>query len=161
MSKQDLKTAAKKLFDVHPNIEKLYLTSDGQGFTKEHHADDHSKKLVDKEVQPFTRASVLEKNDTSEDGETIKAVGEREALVAKYELLFGEKPAHNIGVTKLKNRIAEKEAEVKNAPVATDVLDTAAKVETNETADAEKASAEDKKEQTTASEADGPDQSKQ
>lgn len=37
---------------------------------------------------------------------------EKETLALRYEELYGAKPAHNIGVEKLKERIAEKEAEL-------------------------------------------------
>lgn len=55
----------------------------------------------------------IETDETDEDNQE----DERTVLVAKYEFLFNKKPAHNIGVEKLKTQIAEKEAELENIPV--------------------------------------------
>lgn len=45
------------------------------------------------------------------EGEATAGADEREALVKRYIELFDTKPAHNTGIAKLKERIAEKEAE--------------------------------------------------
>lgn len=100
----DLKQKAVEIFTIHTEIEKIYMTSDGQGFTEEHHATDHARILTDKKVSTFTREQAPE-----EPKEPVNQ--ERKALMQEYELLFGEKPVHNIGTDTLKAKIDTKKAE--------------------------------------------------
>lgn len=107
MSKEkNLTNIAAEIFENYPNINTIYLTVDGQGFTDEEKAKDHARYHKDKTVKPFTRKS--EEVPADNDPE------EREALMIKYEELFGQKAHHNIGTEKLKEKIDAKEAELKN-----------------------------------------------
>lgn len=107
MSKKNLKTVATEVFKNYPDLNQIYLTSDGQAFTDEEKAIDNARYHKDKEITPFTRPS---------DGVLGKDTGfsteDRALLMQEYEDLFGEKAAHNIGTAKLQEKIAGKKAEI-------------------------------------------------
>lgn len=110
--------AAIAIFAAHKNLEEIFITTDGQGFTEETKADDHARYFKDKSVKHFKRGfdeTFKDDEDETKASELQKADdGERAALVEKYEELFGKKPNHNTGVDKLKTQIAEKEDELNN-----------------------------------------------
>ncbi len=116
--KNKIAVAALAIFEAHKQIEEVYMTSDGQGFTDDHKANDHSRYLADKSVKSFKRGfeDSYKDEEASTDAKdaTLHKVdeGERAELAAKYEKLYGAKPNHNTGIEKLKAKIAEKEAEL-------------------------------------------------
>lgn len=61
-----LKKEADNLFGIHEELTKLYMTSDGQGFTNERYARDHAKNLRNKTVTGFSREIKAEKNEKTE-----------------------------------------------------------------------------------------------
>lgn len=103
---KDYQESAEAIFKAHANLEEIFVTSDGQGFTEKERAVNHSAILREKEVKFYHRNSLQTKK--------VKDVepSEKETLELRYEELYGSKPAHNIGIEKLKERIAEKEAEL-------------------------------------------------
>ncbi len=116
MEKKDLQQKALEIFKVH-SFDKLYLTSDGQAFTKKHYAVDHSRKLEDKEVTPFERKDFTKTSNPQQDApfdyEKIdkELSNDRDFLFARYEALIGKKAPHNIGTEKLAEKVQEIEAE--------------------------------------------------
>jgi hypothetical protein len=106
MSKEkNLKKIAADIFEANPNITEIYMTVDGQAFTSEEKAKDNARYHKDKSVKHFAKNS--EEAPAEEAPED-----DREALMNEYEELFGEKAAHNIGIPKLKEKIAAKKAEL-------------------------------------------------
>ncbi|HFK5562062.1 TPA: hypothetical protein ACGZ9C_001709 [Elizabethkingia anophelis] len=112
--------AAVTIFAVHKNLDEIFVTSDGQGFTDEEKAKDQARYLKNKDVKKFTRGfedSFIDDEQDSEGERTKKETdpkkddAERPALVEKYTALFGKPPHHMSGVDKLKAAITEKEAE--------------------------------------------------
>ncbi|WP_395762437.1 hypothetical protein [Elizabethkingia anophelis] len=112
--------AAVAIFAAHKDLDEIFVTSDGQGFTDEEKAKDQARYLKNKDVKKFTRGfedSFIDDEPDSEgektkkDADLKKDDAERPALVEKYTALFGKPPHHMIGVDKLKAAITEKEAE--------------------------------------------------
>ena len=155
MTREELSPKASEMIKAH-GLDEVYLTSKGEGFTELHRAENAANYLKDKKIFHFVKSkeavAKIEIEDIDEDNHEGKEVlnvsteattnieteeteednqeDERTALVAKYELLFNKKPAHNIGVEKLKTQIAEKEAELENVPVVVeDTITTTAPVE--------------------------------
>ena len=141
MTREDLSPKALEMLNAH-NLDEVFITSDAQGFTEKHRAEAHASILKNKKIEHFVKSkeAVAKINDEDIDEynrrikETLDASteafknqnedtdegdqeDERTKLVAKYELLFNKKPAHNIGTEKLKNQIAEKESELANIEV--------------------------------------------
>lgn len=115
ITREELAPKASEMMKAH-NLQEVYVCSDKQGFTEKERANDHSRYLSDKTVHHFTSDSVLifeegKKATVVENVET-KSDDERQQLAARYEELFGKKPAHNIGIEKLKTQIQEKETEL-------------------------------------------------
>lgn len=115
---KSLEQEAREIFDAHPKLQTVYITSDGIGYEREHNANQHAKTLSNATVQKFDRADF----DFSENSENDNAEGnsendkndentERERLFAEYEALTGQKPPHNIGTEKLLQKIADLKAE--------------------------------------------------
>lgn len=98
----------KELFKTHPSVSVFHMTSDGQFFIQQHHADAHAQTLEDKEVVPCKR--------DDDETETVVDNRTREELLATYLVLFGKKAANNIGNEKLLKAVQEKEAEAKGNP---------------------------------------------
>lgn len=116
MTREDLSQKALEMLNAH-NLDEVFITSDAQGFTEKHRAEAHASILKNKKIEHFVKSkeavAKIEVEETDEDNQE----DERTELVAKYELLFAKKPAHNIGAEKLKNQITEKEAELANIEV--------------------------------------------
>lgn len=133
MEKEQLQAEAKKVLKLH-NLKEVYMTTDGQAFTKEHYANDHARILKDKKVQQFSRAELFTEHkgdsgkvlDITPKGDNPDAKQEqpfdyenvnkelledREFLIARFEALEGKKPAHNIGTDKLAEKVQELENE--------------------------------------------------
>ncbi len=120
-----LEQEAKEIFDVHPQLQVVYITSDGIGYEREHNANQHAKTLGNATVQKFNRADF----DFSENSENDNAKGNsensendkndenanRERLFAEYEALTGQKPPHNIGTEKLLQKIADLKVNTQNS----------------------------------------------
>lgn len=107
MSKQDLQEAANKLFAIH-KLERLFMTTDGQGFTEKHRATSHAQSLKDEQVYEFEPADAPKVD--ANPGEDL----ERDALVVIYEEVFGKKPNHNMKSETIQTKIDEqKEADQK------------------------------------------------
>ena len=105
--------AALAIFTAHKNIEKIYMTSDGQGFTDEEKAKDNARYHKDQSITPFERGFEETYQDKDADDSVSKKADdseERQKLAAEYEELFSKKPNHNTGVEKLKAAIADKKA---------------------------------------------------
>jgi len=112
ITREQLAPKAKEMMDAH-GLSEVFVCTDKQGFTEKERANDHSRYLADKTVHHFEAdksPKVLTENTTLTSKQNNE---EREQLFARYEELFGKKPAHNIGSEKLKASIEEKEAELK------------------------------------------------
>lgn len=123
--KNPFAAAAVLLFAAHKNLQEVYVTSDGQGFTDGNKADDHAKILNDKDVQKFKRGFEATYQD-AEDGEPseIQKVVDledeklRAQLLADYENLYGKKSPSNLSTAELTAEVAKKRDEAKgNAAV--------------------------------------------
>ncbi|GET46498.1 hypothetical protein [Capnocytophaga felis] len=69
-----LEQEAQEIFEVHPTLKKIYITSDGIGYEREHDANQHAKTLEDKKVTKFERfvqePSNKDKNPSNKEQET-------------------------------------------------------------------------------------------
>jgi len=111
ITREQLAPKAKEMMDAH-GLSEVFICTDEQGFTALNRAENHSHRLADKTVHHFVAdksPKVLTENTTLPPKQNNE---EREQLFARYEELFGKKPAHNIGSEKLKASIEEKEAEL-------------------------------------------------
>lgn len=109
--------AALAIFTAHKQIDEIFITSDGQGFTDEEKAKDNARYHQDKTIKHFERgfeASYLDDED-QKPAKTQEDDAERQTLVEEYTELFGKKPNHNTGTEKLKSAIADKKAELEAA----------------------------------------------
>lgn len=136
MSKNKTKQNAEKaeaFLAENKNVNIVYFTSDGQMFRAEHYANSWAASLKDREIDVHIRSSnnILDKfNDKlkTESAASLEDAGstgngdsnsdatsdddERKALEKEHIELFDTKPAYNIGLDKLKAKIAEKKAEL-------------------------------------------------
>ena len=110
--------AAVLIFSDHKNIDSIFITSDGQGFTDEEKAKDQARYLKDKEIKHFERGFEDTFEDDQPEGEKMQTgkepdedEAERVKLFARYEELFEKKATHNMKTETLKAKILEKEAE--------------------------------------------------
>ncbi|MGG5507904.1 MULTISPECIES: hypothetical protein [unclassified Myroides] len=113
MKKQNLWDKAQEMMRIH-DLEEIYLTTDGQGFTEKERADAHSTILTNKEVFTFHRERETKQVEPV-TAQTTDTDNERTELLAKYETLFEKKAPGNMGVKKLKENIEAKEAELAQA----------------------------------------------
>lgn len=118
--KEKLQPAADAIFARHSEVDKVFLASNGQGFTEEENAESYADKLADKKVYSFERNAKPSAANASSD----ESDEERVELMAKYEVLFGKKAMFNIGTKTLIERIAEKEAEIALAAKSQDAEGT-------------------------------------
>ena len=67
-----LEKEAQEIFEVHPKLKKVYITSDGIGYEREHDANQHAKTLDDKSVTKFERfvQEPSDKNPSNKEQET-------------------------------------------------------------------------------------------
>lgn len=56
----------KEIFEQHPNLEKVFVTTDGQAFYNENDAKNYAKNLEDKAVETVYNANFLEVIDEEE-----------------------------------------------------------------------------------------------
>ena len=107
------------------NVNVIYATSDGNLFRAEHYADNWKTQLTDKAVEVYHRnpaktesTSGINSTDQNEDiddkskGSEGNTDAVREELVKQYIELFDTKPAHNIGLDKLQDKITAKRFEL-------------------------------------------------
>lgn len=119
-----------------PENDILYSTHDERIFLSEGYAKSHAFKLKDSEVTPHRRSDyqdskvsedkvtnpdIVAKSAASVDSQQLDL--EREALKANYLKLYGKAAQGNIGIDKLKIKIAEKEAELAGAQLEKDGAD--------------------------------------
>jgi|GEM_PF-1613603 len=132
---ETLQENVKDFFAKNKGVDRVYITSDGQLFRAEHYANNWAASLKDRTVSVENRSlkerldriidtSKATKGSTegTEDstGGQDDATGstgdgaadERAELVKEYIELFDTKPAHNIGLDKLKAKIDEKKTEL-------------------------------------------------
>ncbi len=110
MAKEKLESKALEMMVAH-NLEEIFVTADAQGFTNNQRAVDHTSILKNKEVFQFHKKLIEAKYKVKDTADIIKSDTEREGLFLKYEELYGKKPAHNIGLDKLRSSIDIKTAE--------------------------------------------------
>ncbi len=101
-----MENKAQKYLESHPELQKLYGTSDGFLFEKEQDARNHANTLVDKQVSTFAPKTVPQTGD--EDDTPLE---NREFLMARYEALTGKQVPSNIGDETLEKRVQELEVE--------------------------------------------------
>lgn len=110
--------AAIAIFKAHSNLEEIYVTSDGQGFTEKTKADNNAAYLKDKTIKHFERGFEQNYTDPDNDGDALKGDAlkgdadlERDNLVEQYKELFGENPGHNWKAETIQKKIDDKKAE--------------------------------------------------
>lgn len=59
---KDYQESAEAIFKANANLEEIFVTSDGQGFTEKERAVNHSAILREKEVKHFNRNSLQKKS---------------------------------------------------------------------------------------------------
>jgi len=115
MSKEN--TRERKLqyiFAQNPNDKELHVTSDDQAFRNKSDAVNHSKTLENKDVklekrEDYVKPSSEKVSEPVADAKS-EAKKEREALFARHEQLFKQKPASNAPTQKVKEKIEAEEA---------------------------------------------------
>ncbi|GEM_PF-1090812 len=146
-TKNPFAIAAIALFAAHKELNQVYITSDGQGFTNGHKADDHAKYLDDKEVQKFKRG--FDENYTDGDGDSkIEKVVNledeklRAQLLADYENLYGKKAPDHLDTAALTAEVAKKRDEAKGGAENTENKGENPDADAETQSDREKLSAE-------------------
>ncbi len=107
MEKQKVQEIAIKLLAIHTGLDKVYITTDGQGFSDLDRAESHARTLKDDTVFDFDRHTA-----PIEEPKKVEIDKERKELITEYVELFENQPAHNIGTETLRQKIADKKAEL-------------------------------------------------
>lgn len=128
-----LMDVATRIFKYNPELDEIFLTSDGQGFKNYEKAVAHSAYLSDKKVTAVKRSQLKQESKSgkikdSEDEKESKApvsseedeATHRELFVAEYTELYGKAPSHNIKTETLEARIAEAKANQKGEKLSDD-----------------------------------------
>ena len=122
--KAEILEALKVIFQKNPEVNNLYLTSDGNIFRAEHYAHNWRGSLLDKTITTVTRAEVMgvkavpaadEDSTNAGNGESGTGNGaddEKAEAVKRYIELFDTKPNNFMKLETIKTKIAEKEAEL-------------------------------------------------
>src|SRR5690625_2205335 len=124
-----LMDVAARIFKYNPELDKIFLTSDGQGFKEYEKAVAHSAYLSDKKVTTIERSQLKQGSksgngakDSDDETESITTgsseedeAAQRELLIAEYTELYGKAPSHNIKTETLEARIAEAKANQKES----------------------------------------------
>lgn len=129
-NKKKFEAVAKEFFAdaKNSNVNKVYITSDGNMFRAEHYADGWKTNLKNQEVEVYEReqkAKAIESEDDDTDATKsttiIDTTGDavRAELVKQYIELFDTKPSHNIGLEKLQDKITAKRLELEKANPST------------------------------------------
>lgn len=112
----DLKERLAAFFKANPNVHTAYVTSDGNIFSAYTYAHNWSTYFQNKTIEEYhSREFIASKSDDSKtenknDGESFKEVSavidsEREALIKRHIEWFDTKPAYNISLDKLKEKV--------------------------------------------------------
>lgn len=116
-------SAAQRIFQFHPELDEVWITSDGQGFTSESKASNNATYLKDQKIQHYQRSDFAKEQGEDEpetepeletelepelEPELETEEGYRARLEAEYEKLYGKKPAWNAKTETIAERIAEK-----------------------------------------------------
>lgn len=131
----------KYAFGAHPSVKEFHVTSDDQMFLGDSDANNHANSLDDKDVvvekrSDYVKSAVAPAPDNQLDLE-------REALIAKHQELFGQKPAKNAGIGTLQKKIDEEVAKREEQAIK-DAKITEAEDEGSANGDAAKSSTEQK-----------------
>lgn len=118
MSKENTRERKLKyIFAQNPNDKELHVTSDDQAFRNRSDAVNHAKTLQDKDVKLEKREDYVKPLSVNDEkaSEPVtdaksEAKKERDALFARHEELFKQKPAANASTEKLKSKIEAEEA---------------------------------------------------
>lgn len=119
-----LMDVAARIFKYNPELDEIFLTSDGQGFKSYEKAISHSTYLSDKKVTKVLRSDLKnsgkdktkdtdvdeEDEDTATTADSSDDILNRDALIAEYTELYGKAPSHNIKTETLEARVAEAKA---------------------------------------------------
>lgn len=125
--KEQIKQNVEALFadKKNANVNTLYATSDGNIFRAEHYAENWKADNPKLTIEVFRRPVAEKLANEDADGEANVAGSTesttdtvREDLVKQYIELFDTKPAHNIGLDKLQDKITEKRLELEKANAA-------------------------------------------
>lgn len=122
-NKKKFEQEAKAFFadKKNDNVNKVYVTSDGNLFRAEHYADNWKTQLADRTVEVYERPSTkkldVNESSTSPDAPKKDSPAEekstlRDEMVKEYIELFDTKPAHNISLEKLQDKITAKRLEL-------------------------------------------------
>lgn len=111
------------------NINTFYATSDGHIFSAEHYANNWVASNPKLTIEVFRRPdpAVADTETSADHGETVGESSEgtedavRADLVKQYIELFDTKPAHNIGLDKLQDKITAKRLELEKENKSTEV----------------------------------------
>ncbi|HLS12221.1 MAG TPA: hypothetical protein VK050_08665 [Flavobacteriaceae bacterium] len=121
-----LMDVAARIFKYNPELDKIFLTSDGQGFKEYEKAVAHSAYLSDKKVTTIERSQLKQGSksgngakDSDDETESITPgssdeedeASQRDLLIAEYTKLYGKAPSHNIKTETLEARVAEAKEE--------------------------------------------------
>ncbi len=117
-----LEDVAKRIFKQYPDLDEIFVTSDGQGFRKENDAIQHGKYLEDKKVKHFVRSNLQAQKELEDKKETNPTPPkgkeenkeekdedeiDRKDLLKQYAELFGKEAPTNIKTETLMDRINE------------------------------------------------------
>lgn len=113
---KDLKERLAAFFKANPNVQTAYVTSDGNIFSAYTYAHNWSTYFTNKTIEEYhSREFVALKNKNSNtenknDNEPLIDVSavtdsEREELIKRHIELFDTKPAYNISIEKLKEKV--------------------------------------------------------
>lgn len=126
-NKKKFEQEAKAFFadKKNDNVNKVYVTSDGNLFRAEHYADNWKTQLTDRTVEAYERPSTKKADvsltdktsgdDAKTDSQADDNTALRDEMVKEYIELFDTKPAHNISLEKLQDKITAKKLELANA----------------------------------------------
>nr|WP_067054075.1 hypothetical protein [Mucilaginibacter sp. L294] len=126
--KKELLEQLKALFEKNADVNKAYVTSDGNVFRAGHYAENWKQTLANKAVDEYTREAICGTSagstadtDSDTDGDSGSKVdtGDKDKLAAvikKFIELFDTKPAAGLTAQEIEKQIADYEAEkLKNA----------------------------------------------
>ena len=108
----------KYAFGAHPSVKEFHVTSDDQMFVEANNAANHAKTLENKDVEVAKRSDYVKSTAPSAPENQLDL--EREALKAKHKELFGKDPAPNFNLDKLKKKITDEEAKLKQEAASAD-----------------------------------------
>lgn len=89
---KSLEQEAKEIFEVHPKLNVVYITSDGIGYESEHNANQHAKDLKNKTVAKFEREQNPSNKEqgTGDNGKQTESEGTKSQVEGNDELNEGD-----------------------------------------------------------------------